>query len=215
MPGSESIAATWSHGRATASANTVINVLVPPRNNKKTKLDKYVVTTGATAHTLTILRPLNRVKLALAAAASQAVIVLAADPGIYLGKVVANNLITTNDWLVLQLPDGTYSIVRVHSSTAPVTNADGTVNVTLTANLGVLGAKQFALCWFMGIITDTDPQTGEAHPIFTLKASGTNSDTGNGGSLCESLRQFDPLILQIDNATNASTLENASGLYGP
>lgn len=202
---------TWSKGKKTETAGTIISHLIPPRNNRKTKLTAFEVTVGATAHTLTVLRPLNTTTLSAAAAAAQTVVVLAADPGSYTSKRTANNLIAANDWLAFETPDGTYWFEKVSSVT---TNADGTVSVTLANNVPTGGLKAGAKVWFFGVAADTDPNTGEAHPAFTLAASGiANQEATNG--LAESIHTYEPLLVQCNNATNASVIEYLSGCYGP
>lgn len=203
--------ATWSKGRKTATAATKINQLIQPRSNKKTKLTSFESTVGATAHTLTVLRPLNTTTVSAVVAAGSSTVILTADPGVYTNKRTANNVIAANDFLVFEVPDGTFYFDTVSAVTV---NADGTATLTMTTAVPTLGLKAGAKVWFMGVAADTDPNTAEAHPVFTLAASGVvNQESPNG--LAESIHDYEPLLIQVDNATNASVLEYLSGCYGP
>ncbi len=203
---------SWGYGRKTQSFGTKINILMPPDRKKKSKLTYYAVTTSTTAHTLTVLRALNVVLLTADAAASQAVVVLASDPGSYTTKRTANNLLAAGDYLVFECPDGTFLFDTVSSV---VTNGDGTVSVTMATSLPTLGLKARSRCWFLGVAADVDPQTAIAHPVFTLAASSYNSQRASEGSLVETLLVNSPLLIQCDNATVASVIESVQGLYGP
>ncbi len=202
---------TWSRGKLTQTAGTLINVLVPPRKSKKTKVTKIVVTTGSTAHVMTCLRVLGKTTLTAAVAAGASpVLPLASDPGDYSStSSTADNPIAASDLVAVQKPDGTYLVTTVASGTY----AGGNVTLTAAAPTGgfALGAKVY----FFGVIGDTDPHTGEAHQTLTLKASGVNQFTGDGGSVVESFGNDEPLLLQIDNGTVASVVEQISAVYGP
>lgn len=198
---------TWAKGKLTQNSGTKIDQLVPPKRNKKTKVTRMQVTVGATAHTLTALRPLATTTLSAAALASQAVIALTADPGDYTGKSTGDNLIAANDYVVVEKPDGTFHLGVVSSVS--------TLDITLTANVPTGGFSSGAKVWFFGVAADTDPNTAEAHPVFTLPASGVTTLEAAEGSLVETLHSYEPIILQINNATNASVFENCSGVYGP
>lgn len=151
-------------GVKTETADTVITRLIPPVRRAFTRLTGVHYRAGGTAHTLTVMRPLNKTTLTAAAAAAQAVINIAADPGDYpTGSRVADNAIAANDYVVIELADGTHHI-GVVSSVASLA-------ITLTANLPTGGAASGATVWFFGIITDLNPCDGLAHPQFTLTAS--------------------------------------------
>lgn len=212
---------TFGEGPATATAGTVIVLVVRAHRRAKTKLCNLVYTSGSTAHTLTVLRPLAVSTLTANAAASQAVVVLNRDPGAYAaGRLAdglpvvqtADNVIAANDYVLLQLPDSTVLNTTVSSV---VVNSDGTVNLTLSANVPTGGALKGAKLWWFGVETDTDPNTAKAHPAFkpTVSATTTFQNTA-GGSLVESIFNFNPLLITSNNATGAGTIVNAGGMYG-
>lgn len=198
---------TLSLGKTTQTAGTVITLLVPPQANLRTKLAKLAVTVGATAHTLTIMRPLGRTTASSAAAASQAVINLTADPGDYSSVRTADNAIAANDYLVFKHPDNTYSFDIVSSVSS--------LAITMTTNFPTLGIASGAPVWFMGITTDTNPNDARAHQAWTLPASGvqTFSAAHDRCSFFESLNVNEPMIIHINNATNASVLEYVEAYY--
>lgn len=198
---------SWGKGRKTVAFGTKIDILVPPRQSKRTKLCKVSVTVAGTAHTLTVLMPLASTVLTADAAAGQAVINVAADPGDYTNKSTADNPIAAGDYLVIQKPDGTYLMDTVASVAS--------LAITMTTVLPTLGLKSGAKVWFMGVAADVSPQTAEAHPVFTLPASATTSLEATQGSLAETPGMGEPMILQENNATATATVEHASGVYGP
>lgn len=204
---------TFAKGAKTAAAGTKINHLIPPHKGKKTKVTSVTVTAGATAHTLTCLRPLGTTTLAADAAAAQAVVVLTAEPGDYDASTTprtADNVIASADYLAIEAPDGTVIL----DTTASARNATTGV-VTMTTNIPTGGVKAGAKVWFYGISSDTDPHTAEAHPFLNVPASATTTWAPTDGSVFESLHAYEPLILQDNNATTAGTIENCSGVYGP
>lgn len=213
---------TFGRGRKTATAGTAIVILIRPRTSKKTKLTKVAVTNSTTAHTLTAMTPQNTTTVAADAAGGQAVVKLKVDPGVFslnrtpnvVGQV-ADNPITTGDYLVFQTPDGAGFFALTHASTAPVVNPDGTVTVTLAANLPTGGVKANTTVWFMGLPGDTDPATGEPFPVFTIIVSAVTILEALTGSLVETWQQNAPILLVENNLTAAATVEYAQGVYGP
>lgn len=199
---------TWSRGKLTQTAGTVIQFLIPPRSQKKTKLVKLVVTTLGTAHVLTVFRVLGKAKLTAAVAAGASpVLPLDVDPGDYAStSSTPDNPIAAGDYVAVQKPDGTYLVTTVASGTFGN-------SLTLTAAAPTGGFALGAKVYFFGVAADTDPKTGEAHPTFNLKASGVN--TLEGESVVEGNSIDEPLLFQIDNATAASVVENVQAVFGP
>lgn len=176
----------------TASAGTVINVVVPPNASGRTRVTKVSYTAAATAHSLYAMRPIGRTTVSSTAAASQKVINLTADPG------PTGNLLAANDWLVIQNTDGTVFADTVASITG--------LAATMTTNL-VTALSAGAKVWNCGIITDTDPRNLLAHPKWAslLAAAATTNLTGDGEMLISTYAIDEPIILQSNNATNAGT----------
>jgi hypothetical protein len=207
---------TFGFGRTTQTAGTVITQVVPPQKRKKTKLTRVAVTAAGTAHTLTVLRALGRTTVKAVAAAAQAVFTCLLDPGDYSAtpvKRVADNAMAANDYLLIKCPDGTYFLGIISSVAAP--GSDGSVEVTLTANLPTGGFAAGAPVWFFGITTDLDPQTAVAHPAFPIGASAQTVLYNEGGVVLESMLPDSPLLLYDNNATAAGSIDLGAGFYGP
>lgn len=217
------------YGSITQSAGTAIVRLVEPMKGAVSTITEIQYTAGATAHTLTVLRPLNKTYTTAAAAASQAVINIQFDPGKYSswGTInTADNLIAANDYVVYELADGTYYVDTVSSVSG--------LAITMTNNIGTATVLKGAPFWWYGITTDTNPADGNAHPKFTLAASGVTkigSDAadaiaGNVGSVVTPSLLVgmvstsngrwplggynEPLLVYSNNATNAGTLERVT-----
>lgn len=226
------IAKRRSYGKVTQAANTAITRLIPPELGLFTTVADLRYLAAATAHTLTILRPIGKTYASAAAAAAQAVINIVKDPGDYdnFGTInTANNLIAANDYCVYQSADGTYVLDTVSSVSS--------LAITMTGNVPTSTVLKGAPFWFFGITTDTNPANNEAHPAFTMTAAGTTvlgGDPGDtmGGSLGSvappaAMRAMynstdgawplngknEPLIIYSNNATNAGTLERVTAIY--
>lgn len=216
---------TFSHGRKTQNAGTAIVVLIPPKRKRKTKLTKFSVTVGATAHLLTVLRTKGTTFVNGTAAAGQKVVNLLADPGLFPTNFqVAQEPTAAGDYLVFETPDGRYYADTV----ASVATGPGGVGiaVTMTNNLptgGLAGPtannsnNPGAKCWRMGQVSNLDPNgvLQELDPTFTLTAGGATTQVADDGSLAESYNRYEPLLLYNPNNANQDTLEFCSGVYAP
>lgn len=193
-------------GGKTQTAGTVIQYLVPPNRNGYTRITTLVYTDTGTAHTLTFLRPLGATTASAAAAASQAVVNLTADPGVAAGYGGINNGIAANDFIAIRhSADGVTRLYKVSSVS--------TLAITLTANLTVAVAAGDKV-WFFGITTDTDGRTGSAHPA--LKggaASGDVTFTDRDAGVIASVAKDEPILFNSNNATGAGTLKQIGYCY--
>jgi len=211
----------------TASAGTAIVVLIPPMTGAITHVGEMVLTAGATAHDLYLLRPLNYTTVASAAASGQAVVNFTADPGIYstnylypplnlpYGQALnplptfqtADHGIAANDYVVTETPDGAFWVAKVSSVS--------TLAVTMTTNVPTGGLVAGARIWYFGTISLNDPATAAAQFRFTTTASAANTVAcvGFGADLLGSLHPYDPILFYDANATNADTLNRLEGWY--
>lgn len=218
MPGSygEYVIGRRNYGRLTQNAGTIISRLIEPWRGGYTRVTGVLTTTSTTAHILTLLRPLNRTYFTAAALASQAVVNIAADPGVYNANgtpATGNNVLAANDWVAYQAADGTF-VVDTVSSVA-------TLAVTLTTNLPTGGVALGGLFWTFGLATDTNPNNNQAHPRWNLAASTQNVfGRSDGMTSIPDHKLLDvgggknqPLILQVDNGTAASTIESVGVEY--
>jgi hypothetical protein len=221
----------FSYGKKTATAGTVINrAIFPPRMGTGKRYENTAIITdliyniGTTAHTITVMRPLNWTTFTANAAAAQAVVNIAEDPGTFQtagvykyplpnGQTVprtANNTLAGSDYVVFQCADGGYVMDTVSSVSS--------LAVTLTTNLPTGGVLSGGILWWFGAITDTDPATNEAHQILDVLAasSGTVHTTfSNNHGLWNAYHNGDPVILQSSNGTTAGTFELVGGYWAP
>jgi hypothetical protein len=228
---------TFYRGMATAASGTIIAVGIPPMGNPGGEgildtgvkgayyahLTSVYYTTGTTAHTITIMRPLNYTTVSADAAINQAVINVTADPGLYStnykyplanGKTapanLADNAIAANDWVAYQLVDGTWVFDFVASVS--------TLAITMTTNIPNVtggGVKKGALFYWFGILTDSNPLDGFVHPNVVSTASTAKEqlfkDAIVGG--LQTYNPGDPLIIQSSNVTSVGSFQGISGFY--
>lgn len=195
---------TFGFGYLTQTAGTAIVRSVYPRKNRaggrnpKTRIGKVMYLAGATAHTLTVMRPLGTTTLSAAAAASQAVINITADAQ----APSAAGALAANDYVILELADGTYQTGIVSSVS--------TLAVTLTANLTAAAAAG-AKVWMFGVAgdhTDTYDLTNGATTTLDSSLPGRK-----GLGFVSSRNAYEPIILSINNATNQGFLLMTNGGY--
>lgn len=191
------IAQAFGHnglGRATENAGTVINRLVPAQKQGKAIVTALKHTDGGTAHLVTALRPIGEANLAAAAATGQAAVVLDADPS------PSGNTIASGDYCVIHFSaDDTQRVAKVSTWTS------ASKTLTFDANIPVAGAIGDKL-WMMGVATDTDPATGNAHPRF-------QSNQALEGAIAATIKAYQPILVQIDNGTTAGTTNYVQYAY--
>lgn len=231
---------TFSRGHKTATANTAFAQFIPPFtppsgapvgsgtvadphvNRGIIHVTDFVYRVSTTGHTVTVMRPFNYTTFSADAAASQAVVNLTADPGLYQtagrykyplpnGVTVpstANNGIAANDYVVFQTASGQWVMDTVSSVSS--------LAVTLTTNLPTGGVKKGGLLYFFGVAANTDPATNEANQTFLVTAHASTlteyklqSDSG----LWHSYHPGDPMIFHSDNSTAAGHIELIAGYY--
>ncbi len=218
-------------GKKSATAGTVYTQLIEPLGalGCMTASTFAQVTVGTTAQTLVAMRPLSAQAipnsttgarcscyLTAAAAASQAVININQDPGVFTAYPflsgatpsaprTANNVIAANDYVVYQYPDGTWEANTVASVS--------TLAITLTNNLNTGGLAINAPVWWFGISTDTNPYDAQAHPSFTLPASTIVNFGSEDTPWITSLGLNEPILFYCANATAASTLERMTAAW--
>ena len=183
-------------GSKTAAAGTAIVRTIDPYKTAMpparyfTRLSSFSYRAGATAHTLTVMKPIAATTLASAAAAAQPVIALTADPG----------SIAANDYLVIEKPDGTFH-------TAVVLSVAG-LDITLTANVPAGGFATGAKVWFLGV-----PGDQSADDKYELPASATTRLADYVAGWNASVDRYEPIVLHVDNATNAGVMQQTCAAY--
>ncbi len=186
------------YGGLTQAFGTRIRFVVPPKARGFTRVTKLVYTAGGTAHTLTVARPIGATTANGSAASGQPVINLTADPG------PAGNLIATNDLLAIRETDGVTRLYTVSSV--------ATLAVTLTTNL-VAGVANLASVWDFGVLADTDPATGLAHPTWRLPASVATTYEDREAGVVASHVAESPLLVDSNNITAQGYLDQISWAY--
>jgi hypothetical protein len=190
----------------------------------RTVITCALYTTGPTGHTITLLRPLNFCKITAAIAAGGTAITVDADPGVFssnyryplpTGAVpsVADNAISTGDFVAYQLSDGTWVFDKIASGTFGGANLVLTTGVPNVTGVTVLANSPL---FFFGIQTDTDPATGVAHPGTKTIASTNRVNQFDDGAVIgfgNALHPGDPLLLHSNNATDAGSFEGVAGYY--
>lgn len=201
---------TFAMGRKSVAFGTAIVAIVPGHEGKKTKVTNIDVMCAGTAHTLTMMRALNRTTVVNAVASGDTTLLIAADPGVYTAKTTANNPIAASDYIALRRADGVWIYDTVASKTV---NADGTVTVALTTASSLPAIAKGAPFCFYGVTTDTDPNTGLVHAQYLLTASTVNK-LGDGVSVVvQSNQPNEPILLYDNNATATGAIERVAGYY--
>lgn len=189
-------------------------------------VEKVCYTTGATAHLIGLLRPLNYTYFKVALPANTTLVpnaTLLDDPGVFstnykydgvLGTgtaALADDAITTGDYVAYQLVDGTWQLDTVASGTfgASLTLTTGTPNVTGG------GVPAGSPLYFFGVAGDKDPATGQSQPQTLIAASQTRDATwaSNGYGVVSALHPGDPLLFYSPNTTNQGWLEYLCGYH--
>lgn len=162
----------------TESAGTVIVQMVQPQADyHKMSISRLTITAVTTAQTLYVMKVLGRTTLSAAAAASQKVVNITADPG----------SIAANDYLAIQNDDGTwfYDIVASVSTLA----------ITMTTNVATALASGNRVL-FYGVHTD-------GHETAAVPAG---ENTWEDDVAYWASNHGEPIILYLTNATNAATV---------
>lgn len=193
----------YNIGSATITADTLIEVLIPPREDARTRLTKLEYTSAGTAHTVTCMKPLGRTTVASAAAGGQAVVNITADPGV--GTVAG--VIAAGDYLVIQRDTTEINYLVKVSSVA-------TLAITLTANVPVAFAAADKV-WFYGIPGNVRTNIIEGHMALLppVSATTTFSSTDAGEGIFTTDERDDPVIVSSTNATAAGTIKLINATY--
>lgn len=189
------LAENFHFGSITQTAGTAIIRTVPFRPNRIARITTLRHKAGTTLHTATVLKSLGSTTVVSGGAAAQADVVLAADPG------PAGNGIAANDYVTFELPDGTTFQSTVNAWVA------GTLTLTLNDNFPTGGVAVGAKVWDHGVAGD---QTSLA---FEMPASATTSYVESiQVGVAEGLAG-EPMVVYVNNATVAGTLQQVAGLY--
>jgi hypothetical protein len=172
--------------RATELANTEIYLKVDAVEGLKLVIQRLTLLNGATAQTLTVMNPSAKVLTSAAADADQKVINITEDPG----------SIAEDDYCIVKLSDGSYQMNKVDSvSTLEITFVDD-----WEADI-----DSGASVWFYGTTSDD-------HPQYTIDADSEVTFESDYGYFVSNNTGY-PMILSVNNATNACVIEGGVALY--
>lgn len=201
-----------TYGYQQAAFGTAQTKLVEPLVGAYTTLFDLRVGSSATLQSVYVMRELGRTTFTADAAASQAVVNVAADPGVYstgytgtnrtffgngAAPRTADNPAAANDFVVYQCPDGTYVLDTIASVAS--------LAWTLTTNLPTGGVKAGGTLWWFGIQTDTSPYDALPHLLLKPTVStetryGLDTIAGGGGFVRSPVKNS-PLVLYLNNIT--------------
>jgi hypothetical protein len=188
-----------------------------------THVESAVYVAGSTAHDLVFMRPMNYAVVNGDVAANGTVVNVLTDPGAYstafkfqlppeaagLEATAADNGIAANDYVLVQLRDGTWHM----STVASVSSLAVTLN-TAVPNVTGGGVEDGSILWFFGVASDTNPRTGRAHTAVITTASARTEIVGaKHGISVPSLGAGEPFILYSANASNQGWLASVAGRY--
>jgi hypothetical protein len=197
---------TFYGSNLTAAAGTPITFMAPPSREGYTLLTAFIYKAAGTEHTVTVMRSLEATTLSASEAAAATVIDVTAAPG----TGTPAGLIAANDWVVIQLDDGNFFLVKVSSVSA---NA-----ITIATALPSAAAASNAF-WFFGAPGD---HVSSQTTLKTNHAVGSQYKTGTSqtitradyaAGLLRSHAKHQPVVLYSDNATAAGQFEQITGAY--
>lgn len=185
--------------RLSNAADTVITQLIPPLANNKVRLTSLSYTPGATAHDLIIMRALELVEAAVAAAAAATSLELTSTT--FVGDTIANG-----DYIVVEHSDDTYGLYLVSAlagSTVTINALSKAVNAN--ASVWILGAPGESYHSTLGTIASTRMD-------FSDEAGGL-AQTGYDDGTYNRDGRGDPMVIYSSNATAAGTLNRGAATY--
>lgn len=191
----------------TAAANTAFLTLVPPSGGGIPCIRTMLYTSGGTAHTITVMKPVGDT---LALHSSEAGLSVLTLKSVDFGKLTdgSDHLLASGDYLIWQNKHGGFDYDTVSSVSGSV--------VTLTSALSydVVADAPVWTCLHL---------THPVHPTFSPPVSETTPIPGpiqagyknHMGISTQRSGAGDPLLIYSDNPTAAGTLVCAVGDYCP
>lgn len=199
--------ATFFHGSKTESAGTAILVVVPPVEGKIARLTKFVYEAAATEHTLTVMRPIGQMKTTSPVlAAGNAIPVSSVDPG----KTVlaVNEDLASADYIVVENVNGDFDAYVLTSVTGAIMTITGTTDFDIANNADVFAMYEVGRATHVQIplnaSVETDLNNIAIQGGFSPEQGGQTSRSGIS----------DPLLIFVDNITNAGQIQYLAAEYG-
>lgn len=231
----------FSLPRSTVAFGTAITRFVPGYRQLRPVIDKVVATAAGTAHTLTVMAPIGKCRVAAAAAGAAASFVLTFDPGDFTKTMdyasadfmaaLANRNFLANGKLLGPhnvrgytpsvannlIAANDWLAVRQGDSNwwwgqATAVATGSDGSITVTATVPTGGFQAGAEVHFFGTTTDTNPMTGLAHPQRPIAANDTSVFTDDLAAFAGA-GMGDSLLLHDNNATATGAIDQVSGAY--
>jgi hypothetical protein len=188
----------------TSAPGTPILAHVPPHRKGYSLLTKVLYRAAGTAHSVTVMKELDRTTLSAATAGGASVINLTDDPGT--GTVAG--AIAADDYVVVELDSGGAFACKVASVSS--------LAVTLSEVLPSAAAGGRTV-WFLGAPEDhaSEQQTGQQTTGLSFDAPASElTDRGDAAAgLCSSPSIWSPLLVHSDNVAAAGQFEQVTAVY--
>jgi hypothetical protein len=193
---------------AAVAFGTAIHQLIPPFQNRKTRITGVTYRCGSTAQPVSFMRPLGHTTVTTAVAEAGTVINLTANPG------VTGNAAASNDWFAVELVDGRYQY-----GTFTLSTLAATVTAVAADTGGIAAGAKF---WWFGLPADTGNQqhvvaasttnliTDPTSGLFTTGLPSKDYDEAIYGNRSG---YGDPVIVHTANATAQCWIDRISGYY--
>lgn len=182
------------YGSISNTAGTPNVRVCPPKLGRFTRIHTWLYDNAATAHTVTLMVPLERVLVSTDAESGQAVIRLNKMPIDSTG-----NLAAASDWIVVKDEQGIFGAYRISSISG--------LAVTIAVSIGTADGSGFTykvpagnVVWFFGAPAD------HAKRQYTMKASVVTSMPPAASGWATTPNSHEPILVHDDNGTNAGTI---------
>jgi hypothetical protein len=195
---------SFAKKRKTETAGTeILQLIEPSMKGARTRITSLVYTSLGTAHTISILKALNRTTLTAAAAATDTAVTVASASFL-------NQTIAANDYIVIRHTDGTFGAYKV--------SAIASLTLTIPALAAAAGVG--ALVWIMGAIGEAEhvqiapPVSAQTRYADENGIAVTGYRSVYSSTVYSRSGNDDPLLIHSGNATAAGVIESVAGSYG-
>lgn len=196
---------TFAKKRLTQTAGTeILQVIEPSMKGAKARITGIIYTAAATAHTLSLMKALNKTTTTTAKVATDTTLVLTV-------ATFLNQTLAASDYVVVKHTDGTYGAYKI----------SGISGTTITINALSADVAAGQPVWMMGSISEAEHcqilTIASVMNQFRDAISGlcvTGYRSVYSGTVYQRSGNDDPILVHSGNATNAGVLESVSGYYG-
>jgi len=195
----------FSGAQEGVGAGTAITVVIPPINLMIPRINRFCYTAGATEHTATILRPIGRTTTTAASASGVSTLVL---DDVSAGKTTANaeEDLAADDYVAWPDQYGVWHTGILASISANTITLTAALTEDVNRGAYVYVLHELGRATHLQVKLPASTRVEIIGPIqagFGTQSGVQTSRTGLG----------DPLVLSIDNITNAGKLHYVLGNY--